>query len=421
MSKKVYEVRVNSIQQVYSVEFQTQAQYQERWKSALQRAHGTAVTCLCPGKGDRLLSVKHREDSDSYHLARYAKTGWEHANDCRFHAHAHDRSGLQGYADGVVEEADDNTLRIRLAHGLRVKDAAPVEGADEATEARAPGVKKPAMSLLGLLQLLWLEAGLANWYPAMEGQRTPDRVAFWASKAAKRIRASHMTVDDVLLVPADKDSPRARQNAAVFQTAKDRSRRLIAVAPLAIYDADRHDLSKLPLSRPFGMPTMDIRVEVLRRVERSFSNELNAWKNGHKVIAIAQLNLKKDRYADVLNFALMRVSDRMIPLGSEYEAMIEAKLHAEGRAFFKPPRFEAEDEIFPDFWLLDMGKSTEYPLEVFGMNTPAYLARRNEKIRWYNREHKPGGWWYWDVYNDPKGLAIPAFPERITDYRKGQG
>lgn len=415
----IYEVRVNNTQKKYSKEFQTEVQFQASWKTVLQRAHGTPVTCLCPGTGPRQLAVKHLAGADSYHLARFARTGPEHANDCRFHAHAPDRSGLQGYAEDVVEEADDNTLRIRLAHGLRVKDAAPTDGAGEVREPRAPGVKKPSMRLLGLLQLLWLEAGLASWYPAMEGKRTSDRVPYWISKAAKRIRASHMTVDDVLLVPADKDSARARQNAAVFQKAKERSRRLIAVAPLAIYDVARHDMTTLPLSRPFGMPTMDVRGEVLRRVERSFANELNAWKNGHKVIAIAQLNLKKDRYADVLDFALMRVSDRMIPLDSAYEAMIEAQLHAEGRAFFKPPRFEAEDEIFPDFWLLDMGKTTEYPLEVFGMNTPAYHARRNEKIRWYNREYKPGGWWYWDAYNDPKGQAIPAFPERVTDYRKG--
>lgn len=415
----IYEVLVNSTQEKYKKEHQTEVRFQSLWKGVLQRAHGTRVTCLCPGKGSRQLAVKHLAGADSYHLARFANTGPEHANDCRFHAHAPNRSGLQGYADKVVEEADDNTLRIRLAHGLRVKDAAPADGAGEAAEPRNPGVKKPSMRLLGLLQLLWLEAGLANWYPAMEGQRTPDRVAFWVSKAAKRIRASRMTVDDVLLVSADKDSARAKQNAAVFKNAQERSRRLIAVAPLAIYDAARHDLKQLPLSRPFGMPTMDVRMEVLRRAERSFANELNAWKAGHRVIAIAQLNLKKGRYADVLDFALMRVSDRMIPLDSGYEAMIEAQLHAEGRAFFKPPRFEAEDEIFPDFWLLDMGKHTEFPLEVFGMNTPAYQARRDEKICWYNREYGAAGWWYWDAYNDPKGQAVPPFPTRINDYRKG--
>lgn len=414
--RKTYEVRVTSTQRKYSREFQTEREFEDRWKWALQQAYGSPVVCLCPGKGNRLLSVKHREESDNYHLARYSKTGPEHANDCRFHAHASTQSGLQGYADGVVEEADDNTLRIRLAHGLRVNEAAPADN-DADDVPRAPGVKKPSIRLLGLLQLLWLEAGLANWYPLMEGKRNPANVAYWVSEAAKRIRASRMTVNDVLLMSAKKDSSRATRNAEIVDLARKHSRRLIAVSPLASFNSERRSLVQLSLSGPFGMPTMDIRAEVRRRVERSFATELAAWEAGHEVIAIAQLNLKKGRYADVLDLALMRVSERMIPLDSGYEAVIEAKLHAEGRAFFKPPRFEAEDEIFPDFWMLDMGRDTQYPLEVFGMNTPAYQVRRQRKIRWYNGRFGSAGWWYWDAFNDPQGNAIPAFPERDIDYR----
>lgn len=416
---KTYEVRVISTQKKFSREFQTERKFEDGWKSVLQRTHGTPVICLCPGNGNRYLSVKHREGSDNYHLARYANTGPEHANDCRFHAHAPERSGLQGYAAGVVEEADDNTLRIRLAHGLRVNDAAPVES-DTDDVPRTPGVKKPSIRLLGLLQLLWLEAGLANWYPLMESKRKPAKVAYWVSEAAKRVRASRMTVHDVLLMSAKKNSSWATRNAEVVDLAREHSRRLIAVSPLASFNLERRSLVQLSLSGPFGMPTMDIRVEVRRRVERSFAAELAAWEAGHEVIAIAQLNLKKGRYADVLDLALMRVSERMIPLDSGYEAVIEAKLHAEGRAFFKPPRFEAEDEIFPDFWLLDMGRDTQYPLEVFGMNTPAYQIRRQRKIRWYNGRFGPTGWWYWDAFNDSQGNAIQALPEREIDYR-GKG
>lgn len=413
---KTYEVRVSSTHKKYSREFQTEKKFEGGWKSVLQQAHGTPVICLCPGNGNRYLSVKHREGSDNYHLARYANTGPEHANDCRFHAHAPERSGLQGYAAGVVEEADDNTLRIRLAHGLRVNDMPPVEN-DAGNVPRAPGVKKPSIRLLGLLQLLWLEAGLANWYPLMDGKRKPAKVARLVSEAAKRVWASRMTVHDVMLLSAKKNSSWAMRNAEVVDLAQKHSRRLIAVSPLASFNSERRSLVQLSLSGPYGMPTMDIRAEVRLRVERSFAAELAAWEAGQEVIAIAQLNLKRGRYADVLDLALMRVSERMIPLDSGYEAVIEAKLHAEGRAFFKPPRFEAEDEIFPDFWLLDMGRDTQYPLEVFGMNTPAYQIRRQRKIRWYNERFGSAGWWYWDAFNDSQGGAIPPFPEREIDYR----
>lgn len=56
----------------------------------------------------------------------------------------------------------------------------------------------------------------------------------------------------------------------------------------------------------------DMRAEVRRRVERSFAAELAAWESGQEVIAIALLTPKKGRYADVLDLALMRVSEQMI-------------------------------------------------------------------------------------------------------------
>lgn len=127
----------------------------------------------------------------------------------------------------------------------------------------------------------------------MEGKRTPANVAYWVSEAAKRIRASRMTVFDVLLMSAKKNSRMAKRNAEVVELAQEHLRRLIAVSPLASFNSERRNLLTLSVSGPFGMPTMDIRAEVRRRVERSFASELVAWESGHEVIAIAQLNLKK--------------------------------------------------------------------------------------------------------------------------------
>ena len=159
---------------------------------------------------------------------------------------------------------------------------------------------------------------------------------------------------------------------------------------------------------------MDIRAEVRRRVERSFASELVAWESGHEVVAIAQLNLKK-RIRGCPGFgadARQRPDDSA---DSGYEATIEEKLHAEGTRLLQAPHaLEAEDEIFPDFWLLDMGRDTQYPLEVFGMNTPTYQSRRQRKIRWYNGQFGSAGWWHWDAFIDTKGEGIPGFPERTT-------
>lgn len=55
---KTYEVRVSSTHKKYSREFQTEKKFEGGWKSVLQQAHGTPVICLCPGNGNRYLSVK---------------------------------------------------------------------------------------------------------------------------------------------------------------------------------------------------------------------------------------------------------------------------------------------------------------------------------------------------------------------------
>ncbi|HEV2679760.1 MAG TPA: DUF1173 family protein, partial [Rhodanobacter sp.] len=145
-----YSVRIG--EKTYSKTFQTQGDYATSWKSVLQNAHGTTVFCLCPGRETRKLAVKHRDKTDEYHLARFANTGHEHFHDCHFYAPAPDRSGLQGYNTGVVVEGDDQTVQVRLAHGIREREAGTQPGpvADH-NHPVSPGHRKPAMTILGLL------------------------------------------------------------------------------------------------------------------------------------------------------------------------------------------------------------------------------------------------------------------------------
>ncbi|MFU5648602.1 DUF1173 family protein [Pseudomonas aeruginosa] len=399
----------------YSPEFQTDKQYAKSWKVVLERAYGTHAICQCPSSGSRKLSIKRREDSDGFHLARFAGTGHEHSNDCRYYAPAPERSGMQGYAIGVVEEGEDGSIRVRLARGIRVQ-APRSEESDGASVTRSPGKSKPAMTLLGLLHLLWSESRLSTWYPAMEGKRNSGIVNYALLQAAERVAASRMKLNEVLLLAAQRDSKGAARNQAITKSAITRDLRLVAISPLARYNPERHsgDIGRLPLSGPFGMPILHLPPAVWATAARKFERELSAWRRGSRVIAIAQVTPRKGEslsQGDVVELALMQVSERWIPVDSDYEGVIEAKLHAAGRSFDKPLRYDAdESEVFPDFWLLDAGK--DYPLEVFGMNTPAYLERKAVKTAWYNREYGGEGWWSWDAAADPKGKNIPPFPPR---------
>jgi hypothetical protein len=76
----------------------------------------------------------------------------------------------------------------------------------------------------------------------------------------------------------------------------------------------------------------------------------------------------------------MHVSENWIPLDSSYEAVVAEKLDAEHRQYVKPMRYDASiSEVFPDFYLLDTKSDKPFPMEVFGMATPAYLARKQLK------------------------------------------
>ncbi|MFL6615737.1 MAG: SDR family NAD(P)-dependent oxidoreductase [Pantoea agglomerans] len=109
----------------------------------------------------------------------------------------------------------------------------------------------------------------------------------------------------------------------------------------------------------------------------------------------------------VIDVALMTVSPRFIPLDSSYEEAVEEKLWQEKRTFIKPLRYDGEEDVFPDFVLKDVPGVDALPMEVFGMNTPEYLLRMQEKTSYYEAQYGPGHWWSW---NAAEKSDMPAFP-----------
>jgi hypothetical protein len=410
MNETRYPVRIGV--KAYRKEFQLEQQYANGWQSVLKRAYGTNAVCLCSGRGSKELAIKRREASDVFHLARFPGSGPEHARDCRFYSEDPSKSGRQSYTEGVITEDDAGGLRIRLARGIQERNEVQKDQAPSVSANRRTGVRKSAMSLLGLMHLLWSEAGLNVWYPAMDGKRSMSRVHHFLYLSARRIISNRVALSEVLLVAAVKDAREAQRNATIWAEAVSSKRRAVVVSPLARYDAEKHGkgLQRLPLSGPFGMPYLNIPEAVWQRVQRSFAAELSAWEQGSKIMAIAMAaNAAKSATprADVLDLALMRVSDRWIPLDSSYEGTVEALLYEQKRSFEKPMRYDAESAVFPDFVLLDT--SDEVPMEIFGMATPEYLARKAEKAAYYDERYGTEGWWKWDAV-DGRNSSIPPFP-----------
>src|SRR3546814_528180 len=85
-----------------------------------------------------------------------------------------------------------------------------------------------------------------------------------------------------------------------------------------------------------------------------------------------------------------------------------AKLVAENRRFEKPLRFDSKDAVFPDFVLKDRGAAV--PMEVWGMATPEYQARKREKTAHYDNVYGPSNWWSW---NGAAGDPLPDLPSLL--------
>lgn len=398
----------------YSPEFQGEEKFARSWRSVLEstykNSHGI---CLCFGNGEKKLAIKHSANSDQFHLARFPETGADHSPDCRYYSPSLSMSGLQGYDLGVVDEGSDGSLRIKLAHGVRERQPGEHKPAPAETAISTGGrVRKPSMSLLGLLHLLWSESRLNTWYPAMDGKRTQWLVSNQILGAAERITTSRVSLADLLLVAAEKESKVATSNQFKVNTGVERGYRMLVVSQLARYNPDRDRSGEyLPLRGPYGIPRLKMTRERWEVLYKRFEREVAAWHEGDAVVAIAQVSLSGDTgySAHVLDAALMRVSPRWIPVDSKHEADIEDRLYSESRSFNKPLRYDAsEDCVFPDFWLLDTPSVPALPMEVYGMSTPEYLARKSDKRLWYAKRYG-GNYWEWDVIC---GGEIPPFPLR---------
>nr|WP_275103468.1 DUF1173 family protein [Pantoea agglomerans] len=242
-------------------------------------------------------------------------------------------------------------------------------------------------------------------------------------QTAARIRIGRVPLEESLLLMAMKGSQQVIANREHLRAAEKNKRRLIVVSMLSGWSeaGEARLQAMLPLGLFSGFPDLVMPEDVCHRLERSFSRELGDWRRGMKVMVIAETEPPETSFrkvegrnlpsscSTVIDVSLMTVSPRFIPLDSGYEGAVEEKLWQEKRAFIKPLRYDGEEDVFPDFVLKDAPGVDALPMEVFGMNTPEYQLRRQQKTAYYDTEYGQGNWWYW---NATEHSEMPALPPR---------
>ena len=408
-------ITVNGQAKRYSVEFQTLPEFERSWQKVLKEAYGHAeVRCACRGAGRKRLAVKRYEFSDSYALAKFALSGHDHAADCQYHSVGDGATGQGSNGAGVLDVQADGTVRIRLEIGMTVRDAiTPAAPAPADNAKRLTSNQQSAIKLAGLLHYLWDAATLNQWRPYWAGKRNARQVFWRLNQAADDVHAGNVKLSDHLLLPAlAADGPEAERNRARVMGALMAKRRMLIIAPLASYSAEREArmASELTISGFHGIPKPFVRSGQWELLNKRYRAAVAGWRAGQITVVIAQVEVR-DRdgrqSATVIDAALMAVSQHWIPTESSHERVIAEKLVEEGRAFNKPLLYNQDvDAVFPDFVLTDCARG-EVPMEVFGRSDESYIERKNEKSAYYDRRYGAGGWWSWDA---TQGKTIPPFP-----------
>ncbi|WP_244797564.1 DUF1173 family protein [Caballeronia grimmiae] len=403
-----------SNQKTYSAGFQTETNTRASWQSVLKTAHvaGQRLQCLCRGArgdGERELEVRNLESI--FFLAKKKLTGQEHDDECRFYAPDRSKSGLGAYAVGVVDD-DSGEFTIRVGMGLKMADETPASSFHRQTETGVPGSKVPRVTLVGLLHLLWEKSRLNHCAPATVDLR--GNVGFRLLKSAERVFVGKVRLSECLMVFSN-----TKASKAVLETSVKRQRRAFLVAPLSGWNSSRPEAEQFGLADFLPQIEFTLLGDVWRQALNRFPLAVSAWRNGHKVLAIAQFEPNRQTASsyrgEIVGIALMQITDHWISVESSYEREVANALVTASRSFQKPLKFDADlEEVFPDFVLRDAGGERGTPMEVFGRSDLDYAARKTVKEEYYNRVYGVSQWWKWEPLT---GTEMPPFP--APDFETG--
>jgi hypothetical protein len=259
---------------------------------------------------------------------------------------------------------------------------------------------------------------LNQWRPYWAGKRNFRQVFWRLNQAADDVVAGNVNLGDQLLLPAaSADGSEAERNRTRVAGALLAKRRMLIIAPLASYTPEREArmAKDLTIAGFHGIPKAFLRPGQWELLNKRFRAAVAGWKAGQTTVVIAQVEVRERegrQSANVIDAALMAVSQHWIPTESSHERLIAEKLVDEERSFNKPLLYnQAADTVFPDFVLTDCA-SGEVPLEVFGRSDEDYVKRKIEKTAYYDKRYGAGGWWSWDATERSDKSAIPPFPAR---------
>lgn len=362
------------------------------------------IQCLCT-INKPYVRVSRR--GSNYFTVKLSNTGALHQNPCRHRSLTLTELASMGYTKEALSDADEDELIVKLAKPL--KKSSPASVTQMSIFNFKSGQNRNVanqITELGLLHLLWERARLH------EHQPTADAEGLWPKlrQAASSIFPSgfrnlqHGFADLLLLPIHPENRNQVSWNFKKLKDAQSKKRFLLFAACLnrqvvkALLNAEESDFSMKELLGVTVTLYANSAAPVLNALKRSFEDALNYSQNDNDdliVLGIAQPAESKN-YARISSLVVMPVVNGHLPFDSSHEKKLALELIRRHRWFKKPLRYDAGlDMVHPDFVFLDTPEPVV--IEVYGMNTPEYLARKKQKQSIYSSEEYPFECWDWDA------------------------
>lgn len=406
---KIYSVQVGPT--VFRLNAQTPDN--PAWLAALAASHRQGETfCLCDSAHPVALSIKlynKGKPGSSYGLACWPGTGLDHEPDCRFFGEAGD-SAQAGEAKPAFEEIGDDKIRVFLARPTEVtKRAAGAQTASDEEKVVKTGPTRQQAPDGAILNRLWRMANL-NFHDKQETSWFVGSLRLMHEAKRFVIDRSGTTLDRRLLLGCVESAARASaHNADVLAQKEAASAELMVIGRLKMPTAEQMAKSqfRLALTESHGLPKILIAPALMTRFigERALLKNVLRDKTGY-VIVIARIMPAGGEWWKCVGLSGFAVSPAMIPVESGYELAMERHLVAAKRRFVKPMHVQEMDDDGdqrPDFMLFDTKPRTM--IEVWGMQTPVYLASKEARLAKYKAKAIPLVSWMAD-----RGEPIPALP-----------
>jgi hypothetical protein len=298
------------------------------FRAALAQAHAARwrPRCLCQPGGVEMYVARL---ADRYIVKRLPDSGHQHAPDCpSFQART-------AVTDMGGEGAAGTLLRLGFALSKRSARHPPEAGV--LTPPSAP--TGPRLSLRGLLQYLWDEAGLTLWRPGFAGRRSWATVHRHLLMAAQGKVAGGLALPEILYVP----EPFIAEHAAEIRARRRANWARAAPRPggmqalqLVIAEVKRFE----PLMRDHQavlrqVPDLGFRLDaaLYRSLAHAFGRELGLWGSaeGMRMVMGATFALNAAGAPAIEQLCLMPVTAQWLPVETLADVRLLNRLVREGR------------------------------------------------------------------------------------------